>query len=189
MRCSRANHPPLTVGGGCYVAVVPGMTRREGAAVADVVLREIEDGDLDGLFEQMRDAESVRMAAFVSWDPNDREAFDAHMARVRSAPDTRNRAISRDGHLVGSIASFVIEGDTEITYWIDRSAWGQGLASTALTLFLQEQPIRPLHARAASDNVASIRVLQKAGFRVTGTEISYANARGAEIEETILRLD
>ena len=33
--------------------------------MADVVLREIEDGDLDGLFEQMRDAESVRMAAFV----------------------------------------------------------------------------------------------------------------------------
>jgi RimJ/RimL family protein N-acetyltransferase len=165
------------------------MTQREGAAVADVVLREIEDGDLDGLFEQMRDAESVRMAAFVSWDPNDREAFDAHMARVRSAPDVRNRAITRDGHLVGNIASFVIEGDTEITYWIDRSVWRQGLASTALTLFLQEQHIRPLHARAASDNVASIRVLQKAGFRVTGTEISYANARGAEIEETILRLD
>jgi RimJ/RimL family protein N-acetyltransferase len=165
------------------------MTQWEGAVVADVVLREIEEGDLDGLFEQMRDPESVRMAAFVSWDPNDREAFDAHMARVRSAPGTRNRAITRDGHLVGSIASFVIEGDTEITYWIDRSVWGQGLASTALTLFLQEQQIRPLHARAATDNAASIRVLQKAGFRTTGTEISYANARGAEIEETILRLD
>lgn len=185
----RLHHPSLTVGGGCYVAVVSGMTQWEDVAVADVVLREIEDGDLDGLFEQMRDAESVRMAAFVSRDPNDREAFDAHMARVRSAPGTRNRAITRDGHLVGSIASFVIEGDTEITYWIDRSVWGQGLASTALTLFLQEQQIRPLHARAASDNAASIRVLQKAGFRITGTEISYANARGAEIEETILRLD
>jgi RimJ/RimL family protein N-acetyltransferase len=65
-----------------------------------------------------------------------------------------------------------------------------GIATgAALTLFLQEQQIRPLHARAASDNAASIRVLQKAGFRITGTEISYANARGAEIEETILRLD
>jgi hypothetical protein len=28
-----------------------------------------------------------------------------------------------------------------------------------------------------------------AGGEITGTEISYANARGAEIEETILRLD
>ena len=67
----------MTVGDGCYVAVVPGMTQWEGAAVADVLLREIEDADLDGLFEQMRDGESVRMAAFVSWDSNDREAFDA----------------------------------------------------------------------------------------------------------------
>ena len=157
--------------------------------MAGVVLREIEDGDLDGLFEQMRDAESVKMAAFVSRDPSDRGAFDAHMARVRWTPGTVNRAITRDGLLVGGIASFVIEGDTEITYWIDRSVWGQGVASTALTLFLQEQRIRPLHARAASDNAGSLRVLRKAGFRVTGTEVSYANARGAKIEETILRLD
>lgn len=162
---------------------------REGAAVADVVLREIEDGDLDGLFEQMRDAESVKMAAFVSRDPDDRAAFDAHMARVRSAPGTVNRVIIRDGLLVGSIAGFVIDGDTEITYWIDRSVWGQGVASTALTLFLQELRTRPLHARVAGDNAGSLRVLRKAGFRVTGTEVSYANARGTEIEEIVLRLD
>jgi hypothetical protein len=31
-------------------------------------------------------------------------------------------------------------------------------------------------------------VLRKAGFVPIGTEISYANARGTEIEETILRL-
>ena len=157
--------------------------------MADVALRELEDVDLDVLFNQMRDPESVRMAAFTSRDPNDRDAFDAHMARVRSAPDVTNRAITRDGRLIGSIASFVIEGDTEITYWIDRSVWGQGVASQALTLFLQTVQIRPLHARAASDNAGSQRVLHKAGFRITGTEVSYANARGTEVEETLLRLD
>ena len=78
--------------------------------------------------------------------------------------------------------------DTEITYWVDRSVWGQGVASAALTLFLRDQRIRPLHARAASDNAGSLRVLQKAGFRVTGTEISCANARGTKIEEATLRL-
>ena len=31
-------------------------------------------------------------------------------------------------------------------------------------------------------------VLRKAGFTSIGTEISYASARNAEIEETILRL-
>ena len=101
-----------------------------------VELRAVEDADLDGLFDQMRDPEAVWMAAFTARDPNDRTAFDAHMARVRSAPDTTLRAVTYDGHLVGSIGSFVVEGHTEVTYWIDRAAWGRGIASRALALFL-----------------------------------------------------
>jgi RimJ/RimL family protein N-acetyltransferase len=157
--------------------------------VADVALRLIEDGDLDVLFDQMRDLESVRMAAFTAKDPQDRAAFDAHMSRVRSNPDVVTRAVVLDGHLVGSIASFVVEDQTEITYWIDRAVWGRGVAGRALALLLDLVPVRPLYARAASDNAGSLRVLRRAGFTVVGTEISYANARGAEIEETILRLD
>ncbi|HEX6335890.1 MAG TPA: GNAT family N-acetyltransferase [Jiangellaceae bacterium] len=95
----------------------------------------------------------------------------------------------RTGHPRGKrIGNFVIDGDTEITYWIDRSVWGQGVASRALALFLDTVPVRPLYAGAASDNVGSLRVLQKVGFTIIGTEISYASARNAEIEETILRL-
>jgi hypothetical protein len=37
--------------------------------------------------------------------------------------------------------------------------------------------------------VRSLKVLQRAGFVVIGTEISFANGRNTEIEETILRLD
>ena len=49
--------------------------------------------------------------------------------------------------------------------------------------------VRPLFARAASDHVRSLKVLQRAGFAIIGTAISFANARNKEIEETILRLD
>jgi len=154
-----------------------------------VALRSVEDSDLDALFDQMRDPESVQMAAFTAKDPNDREAFDTHMAKVRASRDNTLRAVTRDGHLVGSIGSFVMEGDTEITYWIDRPAWGHGIASQALALFLDTVEVRPLYARAASDNLGSLRVLQKAGFTIIGTAISYASARDAEIEETILRLN
>jgi RimJ/RimL family protein N-acetyltransferase len=157
--------------------------------MADVRLRALDDADLDALFDQMRDAESVQMAAFTTKDPDDREAFDAHMARVRSATDGTLRAVTRDGEFVGTIASFVIDGQTEITYWIDRSVWGQGVASRALALFLDEVSVRPLFARAASDNIGSLTVLARAGFKIIGTEISYANARQTEIEETVLRLD
>jgi RimJ/RimL family protein N-acetyltransferase len=55
-------------------------------------------------------------------------------------------------------------------------------------LLLEVVRIRPLYARAASDNAGSLRVLEKTGFRIIDTEVSFAPARGAEIEETILRL-
>jgi RimJ/RimL family protein N-acetyltransferase/predicted RNA-binding protein with RPS1 domain len=165
------------------------VTLKPAPFLADVALRPIEDADLDALFEQMRDPESVRMAAFTSADPGDRAAFDAHMAKVRALPEVVNRAITFDGRLVGSIAGFVIEGDTEVTYWIDRAYWGRGIAGRALALLLADEvTVRPVFARVASDNHGSLRVLRKAGFAVIGTEISYANARGTEIEETILRL-
>ncbi|MBL7255496.1 GNAT family N-acetyltransferase [Paractinoplanes lichenicola] len=157
--------------------------------MTEVKLRPLEDGDMDALFELMRDPESVRMAAFVGRDPDDRAAFDAHMARIRSRTDVTNRAVTLDGRLVGSIAAFVIEGDTEVTYWIDRAFWGQGIAGRALALLLQEVPVRPLFGRAASDNLASLTVLRRAGFQEVGTGVDFARARGTEIEETILRLD
>lgn len=154
-----------------------------------IELREVVDADLDALFRYMSDPDSVRMAAFTHKDPNDRAAFDAHMAKVRGNPENLLRAVTLDGEFVGTVSSFPIEGDIEVTYWIDRAVWGQGIASRALQLLLELQPFRPLHGRAASDNAASLRVLGKAGFRVVGTDVGYANARGGEIEEAILRLD
>jgi RimJ/RimL family protein N-acetyltransferase len=77
---------------------------------------------------------------------------------------------------------------TEVTYWIDRACWGQGIASQALALVLDLVAVGPLRARVASDNAGSLRVLVKSGFRILGTEVSFAPGRGAEIEETILQL-
>jgi RimJ/RimL family protein N-acetyltransferase len=154
----------------------------------EVTLRGLEDADLDTVFEFMRDPESVWMAAFTAEDPDDREAFDAHMRKVRARTDVTNRVIVGDGRVVGTIACFVMEGDTEITYWIDRSVWGQGVAGRAMASFLEEVTVRPLYGRAASDNAGSIRVLTRAGFEKVGTDVGYAPARKEEIEETILRL-
>jgi RimJ/RimL family protein N-acetyltransferase len=53
---------------------------------------------------------------------------------------------------------------------------------------LELVPDRPLRGRAAADNGASIRVLEKCGFVVTGHERGFANARGEEIDEVVLTL-
>lgn len=154
-----------------------------------VALRGIALTDLDSIFEFERDPASVRMAAFTPDDPNDRERFDAHWSRILANPDVIMRAIEADGTLVGTIGSFVMEGDREVTYWIAREHWGRGYASTALALLLDEITERPLWARAVDDNAASLRVLEKAGFRVVDDNVDYAPGRAATVRELILRLD
>ncbi|NEB01375.1 GNAT family N-acetyltransferase [Streptomyces sp. SID13726] len=153
-----------------------------------IVLREVHDSDLPVFFRQMNDPDSLAMAAFTPKDPADRDAFDAHWARVR-ASDAENRTILADGDVVGSAAVYGEPGEREVTYWVDRAYWGRGVATAALRELVTQVPERPLYARAAADNAGSLRVLQKCGFRVTARASGYANARGAEIDEFVLTLD
>jgi RimJ/RimL family protein N-acetyltransferase len=76
-----------------------------------------------------------------------------------------------------------------VSYWLGRPFWGRGIASRALALFLELVQERPLFARAAKDNIASVRVLQKSGFIIKGEDRGFAHARGEEIAELLLRLD
>jgi RimJ/RimL family protein N-acetyltransferase len=152
-------------------------------------LRAVEPDDLDHFFAQQRDPVAQHMAAFTSVDPDDRAAFDAHWARITADPAIVNRTIEFGGVVVGHVASFEQGGEREVTYWIDRAHWGRGIATRALSLALADLPTRPLHARAATDNAASIRVLTNCGFVVCGTDRGFASARGAEIDEVLLRLD
>lgn len=155
----------------------------------DVSLRTVHDSDLPVFFRQMCDPESVRMAAFTPEDPTDRDRFDAHWAKIRSAPDTEIRTVLADGDVVGSAGVYGEPGAREVTYWIDRAYWGRGLATAALRALLDAIPERPLYGRAAADNAGSIRVLEKCGFRRFGADRGYAAARGAEIDEVVLVLD
>nr|BFD85545.1 GNAT family N-acetyltransferase [Streptomyces sp. Xyl84] len=152
-----------------------------------VALREVHDSDLPVFFRQLNDPESLRMAAFTPKDPADRDAFDAHWAKVRAGGDVL-RTILADGDVVGSAAVYGEPGEREVTYWVDRAYWGQGIATAALRALLAEVPERPLYARAAADNTGSRRVLAKCGFRQTATARGYAPARGEEIDEVVLTL-
>jgi len=136
-------------------------------------LRPVQDGDLDQLFAFERDPAAVRMAAFTRADPSDRQAFDAHYRRVRANPENTLCAIEDDGILVGQVASFTVEDSREISYWID--------------MFLEIERTRPLHARVAEHNIASARVLTRAGFVKIGWEVSYADGVAHEVVEHIYR--
>ncbi|MGW6136580.1 GNAT family N-acetyltransferase [Streptomyces sp. NPDC055144] len=154
----------------------------------EVALRAVEEGDVRVFFRHMNDPEAARVAAFVSPRGSDWGHFEAHWKRICSSSDVV-RAVVADGELVGSAAVYGEPGDLQVTYWIDRAHWGRGLATAALRALLAEVPERPLHARAATDNIGSLRVLEKCGFRVTGQDSDFAHARGKEIPEYVLALD
>lgn len=154
-----------------------------------VSLRPVEDTDLEAFFAHGQDPEAIRMAAFVSRDPGDRPSFDAHWARIRAHDGIILRTIVADGAVAGHVSFFVRDGEPELGYWIDRARWGRGIASAALGLFLPLVPIRPVYARVVADNHASRRVLGKWGFVFDRVERAYAEGRGAEVEEHVMRLD
>jgi len=169
--------------------VAPGY--RDG--MTSLSLRPLHAGDADAVFEMMADPHSRHQAAFVHADPHDRAAFDAWWKRIVDDPRVRDRAIVRHtesgDELVGTIAAFDIEGDREVSFWVTTAMRGRGVATEALALLLDEEPERPLHARATADNVASRRVLESLGFRVVAAERSFAEGRGHEIDEVVYRLD
>ena len=154
-----------------------------------VELREVTAADVLLFFEHQRDPEAVRMAAFTSEDPSDRAAFLVRWARILADDSVVARTVVFDGDVVGHVAGFAWFGEPEVTYWIDREHWGKGLATAALELLLRDEPRRPLFARAAVDNLGSLRVLEKCGFVAVGEDVGFAEGRGEDVEEFILRLD
>ncbi len=154
----------------------------------NISLRDVAPDDLPIFFEQQQDPEANWMAAFTAKDPTDHAAFAAHWAKILGDPTTLNKTICSDNQVVGHIAKFEMFGETEVSYWIGKDWWGRGIATQALTLFLQIVTERPLHARAVKDNLGSIRVLEKCGFAKIGEDRGFAEARGMEVEEYILML-
>ena len=148
-------------------------------------LREVRESDLDTFFRQQLDPEANTMAAFTAKDPTDKGAFMAHWAKIRADEGITLRTIIIDDKVGGHILCHGWFGDPEISYWIGKEYWGRGAATRALKEFLLILDTRPLYARAAKDNVASIRVLEKGGFELSGHDKGFANARGEEIEEVI----
>jgi RimJ/RimL family protein N-acetyltransferase len=154
-----------------------------------IELRDVLPEDLPVFFEHQRDPEARHMAAFGAEDPGDEGAYLARWRRILADFGIVKRTILKEGRVIGHLMAFERDGRPEVGYWIGREHWGQGLATEALAEFLASYPRRPLGARAVRDNLASIRVLEKCGFRLSGVERAYASGRGEDVEEVVMVLE
>jgi RimJ/RimL family protein N-acetyltransferase len=154
-----------------------------------ITLRNVETSDISIFFEQQLDPEAIRIAAFVRANRRDRAVFDAHWKRIMNSAGIVNKTILRGEEVVGHVSCYPQEGELEVSYWLGKKHWGKGLATAALKKLLQEISHRPIFARAAKDNVGSVRVLRKCDFKIIGEDKGFAEGRGEETEEYIFRLD
>ena len=154
----------------------------------DIKLRRTEVADLNNFFQFQLDKEACFLAAFMPKDHTNKTAYVAKHTPLLSDPTVNNQTILVDNVIAGSVAKFVMEGDAEITYWLDKKFWGQGIATKALNEFLAIETVRPIIGRVAFDNFGSQKVLERCGFVKTGKDKGFANARQKEIEEFIYKL-
>jgi RimJ/RimL family protein N-acetyltransferase len=150
-----------------------------------VSLRDVTEGDLRIFFEHQYDPEANRMAAFPA---RDRSAFLAHWTRILGDETITKKTVLFEGQVAGNVVSFEQNGQREVGYWIGRRFWGMGVATAALSAFLELVETRPLYARVAKHNVASIRVLEKCGFEISGEDSGPSDVPGVEVEGFILEL-
>jgi RimJ/RimL family protein N-acetyltransferase len=151
-----------------------------------VQLRDVQKADLPIFFEQQLDPEANHMAAFTTKNPEDKNAFDAHWTKILADETITNKTILFEGQVAGHVSSFIMFGEREVSYWLGKEFWGKGIATAALTKFLEHVKTRPLYARAVKDNLASIRVLEKCGFNISGYNKDFADGRSEEVEEVIM---
>ncbi len=153
-----------------------------------VNLRPTKKSDLEFFFQFQLDEEANHLAAFTLKNHTDKEAYVEKYTKHLNDPTIHMQTILVDETIAGSIAKFEMEGDAGVTYWLDRSFWGKGIATTALKKFLTLENTRPIFGRVAFDNFGSQRALEKCGFAKIGADKGFANARQTEIEEFIYKL-
>ena len=151
---------------------------------SELILREVQEGDLATFFEQQLEPEAVQMAAVPS---RTRAAFLLHWTKSMAVETSIFRTIIFHGEVAGHIVYWEDSGECKIGYWLGKGYWGKGIATAALSLFLGLVKVRPLYAHLAKHNIASRRVLENCGFTISGENI-FSEADGKIAEDFIMRL-
>jgi ribosomal-protein-alanine N-acetyltransferase len=150
-------------------------------ATRRLVLRAFTAADVPKLFAMSQEAGMRR------WIPDQVYRDEAHAAEVESRlaaftaqpPDPRVRpfvlGIELDGVLVGHVGLSAARGSVEIGYAVEDERQGRGIASEAVRAIaewaLDELALPEVLGIVGKGNIASCRVLEKAGFVMIGSGI------------------
>lgn len=148
-------------------------------AGARVRLRALEPRDVAGLFALHSDARVMRYWSFPAW--TDRAQAAEHIERLQRDRNVREfypwvATLAGDDALVGTCSLFGVDREHRrgvIGYALVPSLWGRGIAGEMLHLALGHAfdgiGLERIEADIDPDNVASCRLVARAGFVREGT--------------------
>ncbi len=157
----------------------------------EIELREVWDDDLPIFNEYLRDPQSQAMAASTFVDYTDTQGFNSYWSKLRNNDEATVRTItlaSAPEEVVGHIAIAPGNHGLQVSYWVAREHWGQGIATSALRAMLAEVSDRPIFANIARINEPGAAVLQRNGFNRAGNDSGFDAAKGRMIDDVIFRL-
>lgn len=148
--------------------------------------------DADALVRHANDADVARQLR--DRFPHPYTIQNAHaFLRYATTEGRSNLAIEVDGEAVGAIGyvsgTDIERFSAEIGYWLGRQVWGRGIATDALTtltghLFRERRVLR-LFALPFATNLASIRVLEKAGYEREGV-LRSSSVKYGEVRDQVM---
>jgi len=156
------------------------------------VLRPWREGDQESL---VRQADNPRVAQHLRDrfpQPYTLADANAWIARAPAESPAMNLAIEVEEQAVGGIGlmpgSDIHRVSAEVGYWLGEQFWGRGIATCALRgitqyAFQEFSVLNRLFAYVDANHPASIRVLEKAGYRLEGKLLGGAIKRGEIVDQ------
>jgi RimJ/RimL family protein N-acetyltransferase len=161
------------------------------------MLRPWTDADVDSLVENANDAGIADMLTDAFPHPYTREAAVGFITMAQSHTPTRLFAISVDDGVNGvacggiglHLQADIMRRNAELGYWLGRAFWGNGIVTDAVRAMVDYGfntfDIDRIYARPFGSNLASQRVLEKAGFTLEARFAQTIEKNGRREDELV----
>ncbi len=142
-----------------------------------LILRPFEDTDASVIFPLINEADVVRYLLAVP-HPHPEDRLLPWMRSAREATRRRERfhfaIVLRETRLpVGDCSFHDVSWENmsaEFGYWLGKPYWGRGYMTEAVRELVrfgfEDLGLERIHARVQAPNIASIRVIEKAGLKL-----------------------
>ena len=147
-----------------------------------LILRPPEAQDAPAIFEAF--ASDPEVTRFLKWRPH-RTLSDAHRAMAARLKGLEAGteyswllSLRTDGSILGIISAWPGERDVEIGFALGRQSWGRGIMTEAVRSVVawafEVTHVARVWATCDAENLASARVLEKAGLQREGLLSAHA---------------